>query len=71
MANHLDRGEAIVSEKLELFENRFFKAEQKQVCVGVLKYKRLILWFCNRSLSPLLSPFSPDVEDFDLRFQRC
>ena len=67
MANNLDHEDAIVSGKLELFENQFFKAEQKQVGVGVLNYKRLTRWFSYRSLS-----FSPNVaEDFDLRFQRC
>ena len=62
--NHPDHQDAIVSEKLKLLKTTSFKAEQKQAGVGALKHRHLTLWFCSRRLSP-------DVEDFDLRFQRC
>ena len=66
MFNHQD---AIVSEKLKLLEMNSFKAEQKQAVVGVLNTDA---WLSGSAVEILADfGFSPDVEEFDLRFQRC
>ena len=64
MANP-DHQEAIVSEKLKLSEASSLKAEQKQAGVGVLNTDA---WLSGSAVGVLVFP---NVEDFDLRFQRC
>ena len=66
MFNHQD---AIVSEKLELLKINSLKTEQKQAVVGVLNTDP---WLSGSAVEILADfGFSPDVEEFDLRFQRC
>ena len=64
MANP-DHQEAIVSEKLKLSKASTLKAEQKQAGVGVLNTDA---WLSGSAAGVLVFP---NVEDFDLRFQRC
>ena len=59
-----DHQEAIVSEKLKLSKASALKA-QKQAGVGVLNTDA---WLSGSAVGVLVSP---NVEDFDLRFQRC
>ena len=69
--DHPDHQDAIASEKLQLLKISYSKAEQKQAIVGVLNTDR---WLAGTgSAVEVLAGFgfSPDVEDFDLRFQRC
>ena len=59
----------VASEKLKLLKISYSKAEQKQAVVGVLNTDA---WLAGSAVEVLADfGFSPDVEDFDLRFQRC
>ena len=70
MEDHLDHQDAIVSEKLKLLKISSLNAEHKQaVVVSVLNTDA---WLSGSAVGVLADlSFSPDVEDFDLRFQRC
>ena len=57
------------AEKLKLLNISSLKAEQKQAVVGVLNTD---VWLSGSAVGVLADfGFSPYVEDFDLRFQRC
>ena len=72
--DHPDHQDAIASEKLQLLKISYSKAEQKQAVVGVVGVLNTDAWLAGTgSAVEVLAGFgfSPDVEDFDLRFQRC
>ena len=59
----------VVSEKLKLLKISSLKAGQKQAVVDVLNTGA---WLSGSALGVLADfGFSPDIEDFDLRFPRC
>ena len=68
MADHPDHQDTIVSEKLKLLKISSLKTEQKQAVVDLLNTDA---WLSGSAEGVLVDfGFSPDVEDFDLRFQR-